>query len=413
MLGPNVNIQRSPLGGRNFESYSEDPYLAGKMGIGVRQWSAEPGRRHLRQTLRRQRAGGRSPARQFDRRRTCSAGNLFVAVRDDREGGTPLDRDGVVQPPERRLHDGERVSDPQGREGRVGIRRFVDVGLGCGAHDSRGCRPAVWIWRCRAHPATSARRSYAVRNWQVEQPVVDEAARRALRLIIARARWMVSGSPVNCAVRAIEPPRWPQPARRSRCSRTTATCCPWTRSKLRPLAIIGPNADVPLFEGGGSAAVIPSRILTPLSSLRGCVGPNVKLTYAQGADNDPLPPPADARLLSPTEERKEQGLRVSYFNNASFQGEPVQRRQKHTLTSSHSAGCTWTVSVRWEGFFWTPRAGTTVSAEPVGLGYALHRRSEGSRSQLGTLQPAQLDFGGPVRTATVDPGYRTRSPDQS
>lgn len=29
LLGPTINIQRSPLGGRGFESYSEDPFLAG------------------------------------------------------------------------------------------------------------------------------------------------------------------------------------------------------------------------------------------------------------------------------------------------------------------------------------------------------------------------------------------------
>ena len=35
ILGPGINMKRSPLCGRNFEYFSEDPFLAGELGVGI------------------------------------------------------------------------------------------------------------------------------------------------------------------------------------------------------------------------------------------------------------------------------------------------------------------------------------------------------------------------------------------
>jgi len=51
ILGPCVNIARLPMGGRNFESYGEDPYLASRMAVayikGVQKEDVVPTVRHI------------------------------------------------------------------------------------------------------------------------------------------------------------------------------------------------------------------------------------------------------------------------------------------------------------------------------------------------------------------------------
>ena len=54
LLGPGVNLKRTPLGGRNFEYFSEDPVLAGEMGRSVGARHPKQGHCYVAQTLRLQ-----------------------------------------------------------------------------------------------------------------------------------------------------------------------------------------------------------------------------------------------------------------------------------------------------------------------------------------------------------------------
>ncbi|MET0930679.1 MAG: glycoside hydrolase family 3 C-terminal domain-containing protein, partial [Aeromicrobium sp.] len=95
----------------------------------------------------------------------------------------------------------------------------------------------------------------------------------------------------------------------------------------RSIAVIGPDADNTSAQGGGSAAVsAPTRSVSPLEGIAERAGSS-EVTYSPGTDGisegDLLPGAATvpSSLLTPAEGTG-QGLSASYWSNADFSGEP-------------------------------------------------------------------------------------------
>ena len=120
MLGPTINLHRSPLGGRLFEAYSEDPLLTGRLAAAyVRGLQAQGIGACLKHLVANESETERHTVDSVvDERDAARA--LPAAVRDRRRGRRPVVGHGGLQRRQRRRGDraGPRQQrDPQGRVG--------------------------------------------------------------------------------------------------------------------------------------------------------------------------------------------------------------------------------------------------------------------------------------------------------
>jgi beta-glucosidase len=92
--------------------------------------------------------------------------------------------------------------------------------------------------------------------------------------------------------------------------------------KIKSIAVVGPNSKVAVTGGGGSSMVVPFTSVSPLEALQNKIGDKVKINFAQGLVIDGETNPIESKFLFTDKDQKVNGLKAEYFTNINLEGEP-------------------------------------------------------------------------------------------
>lgn len=412
LLGPNVNLQRTPLAGRNFEAYSEDPYLTGRIGAafvdGVQSQGVGTSPKHFvgnEQELERLRGSSNIDERTLREVYLAPFEHIVREAKPWTIMAAYNRLNATFMTEHRELLRGVL----KGEWGFDGVL-MSDWGA---VHSFEAANAGTDLEMPGPPRQFGAALFQAARNWQVEQPVIDDAARRMLRLIERTGALDRAPAPLKPGERRDSGSERHRDLAREIAEeaivllRNEGGVLPLDRARVKRLAVIGPNADIPLQQGGGSAAVVPSSLATPLERLREIAGPGVTLVHAPGVDNDLLAPPIDHRLLSPDRERRRTGLATRYWAGTRAEGTPAWSGIETYFDKTMFGSSMPQLVARWEGFLWPRRAGEhefRLAARGVARLWIDGREVIGP--ETGTALPRESDFqaGSRVARLRLQPG---------
>jgi beta-glucosidase len=362
LLGPCVNIMRTPLAGRNFESYAEDPYLAGRIGVA---WVKGLQSRGVGASLKHYACNNQ----EIERMR----GNSLVDERTMREIYLPAFEavvkearpwtvmcsynriNGVYASQHRHLLT-EILKEEWGFEGLVvsdwGANHTIFASVQ-GGLDLEMPGPAKYYGRLLVE---------AVHNWQIDEAAVDESVRRILRTIV-RSNKM--DDPAGIPQGAVNTPEHQTLARELAQEsivllQNRGDVLPLDPAGIRSIAVIGPTAAEARSGGGGSSYLEPPYRVSPLDGLKARLGDAVAIAYEQGCDNYVELPALKADYLTPAQ-GEGNGLWGEYYSTDDLSGKPQAGRVDRDLNTWHlwppEGVSTEAFSVCWTGTLVVPTAG--------------------------------------------------------
>lgn len=277
VLGPTINLHRSPLGGRHFEAFSEDPELTGSLasayvsGLQDNGVAATPKHyvandsetdRFTVDVRASDRAIRELYLAPFERTVTEAGTWAIMSAYNSVDGVTMSENDLLETPLNSEWgFDGVVISDW------TGVR---SLGSASAAQDLAMPGPA---------PAWSDKLVAAVRDGSVAEADVDRKVARLLALAIrvgALGEEVVAPAPVDGIAFSREAET------EGIVLLTNDGTLPLDAAAVSRVAVIGHNARDSRTQGGGSATVLPEHTVSPLEGLRLAL-PDAAIDYAVGA----------------------------------------------------------------------------------------------------------------------------------
>lgn len=131
---------------------------------------------------------------------------------------------------------------------------------------------------------------------------------------------------------------------------------PLDLNKINSIAVIGPTSNVAITGGGGSSMVTPFYSISPLDALQNKVGNKVKINFAQGVILNGTITPIKKEFLFTDKNGKINGLVGEYFTNIEMKGNPSKIRVDSVLDFKWEWDAPFEdfpkdyFSVRWSGY---------------------------------------------------------------
>ncbi|MDH6194047.1 beta-glucosidase [Mycobacterium frederiksbergense] len=313
LLAPNINIHRSPLGGRHFECYSEDPLLTAAIVAGFASGVQSNG---VAVTIKHYIGNESETDRMtYDARISekalrevylapfeagVRAGAWSVMASYNSVNGTSLTDN-------RRLLS-EVLKGELGFDGAVVSDWFATRSTAASAN--AGLDVAMPGPQGPWNEALVA----AVRTGEVAESVIDDKVLRVLRLA-ARTGYLdgfAVPAPSTTPADAREQLR-DIAARAMVVLRNDGGVLPLVGGSINRMAVLGPNAALLTAQGGGSAHVNPVHVISPLAGLREAFGGSVEIDYQEGVSTQRILPAISAEVARDPE-TGEQGFRVDFVS---------------------------------------------------------------------------------------------------